>query len=127
VYILVSLLFVVATMIEFSVVLIVKQTSDLKTNIRHSTTGNTRVTAVQSKRIFALSNKVNEANIDKHDSSIFTDKINGEEKERNSSLEKHGIFNSFSIVNKIDCAAFFLFLFAYFVFNLAYWIKCLST
>ena len=126
VYILVSLLFVVATMIEFSVVLIVKQKSDLKANFRYSTSGNKRLITTQPKRIFALSNKVDEVDIDKHDSHMATKKRNCEGKERNTIIWKHGLFHSFSIVNKIDCVAFFLLFFAYLLFNLAYWIKYLS-
>ena len=111
VYLLVSLFFVIGTMIEFAIVLVIKRKMDSKMN---SNSDDPRtVTAVRRKKMNYWPSRL---------PKTFTaeNPIPTEDSKRNQPPTVIDKIESESITDKIDMAAFFLFLFSYFIFNIVY-------
>ena len=117
-----SLFFVIGTMVEFAVVLIVKQKLEWdkgEAGVRsYGIKFETTSPAEKSRRATNVV-KIDIIEGTVHDSE--QEEGDGEIENPHSRIKKLGFWKASSVINKIDFFAFFLFIFAYLVFNCAYW------
>ena len=125
-YLLVSLLFLIGTMIELAIVLIVKRKLDLE-----------RKEFSCSTNALSLTIKSPEMKVRRRSLRTKVDPVDGKcqhfNKERNVGSErryigekKTGLWTVSSATDKIDFLSLVLFLFSYFIFNCVYWINYLT-
>ena len=120
-YILVSLFFVIATMFEFAVVLVVKLSQEWKEKEVEACTGeSSHINTLEStKRGIRRRNLVKSDRCDNLWETIEKQQI--ELKGERYEIGKYrGNWITSSRTNMIDFSSLFLFLFSYFVFNLCY-------
>ena len=122
-YILTSLCFVIATMIELAVIIVVKRKLELKK--KDSSDRVDGLTLKKIPRIFGKTSKVDV--IEEMEQTIENERDGGiqgsplEYKEPRNTRNQHGFWKELSTTDKVDMVSFASFLCAYFIFNCIYW------
>ena len=121
-YLLVSLLFVFGTMVEFAGVLIVMQKLELDTNASKGNENRRRPeTSFEEKESVCIHTISKVEPIDDVMQDSETRRGRGT-LNRRSRVNHPGYFNALPRTTKIDFVAFFVFIFSYFIFNCIYFI-----
>ena len=123
IYLLVSLLFVIATMIELAIVLIVKRKLEFERKEFSSTTNALNLTTKSSE--MKVRRRSLRAKVDPVDGKCqhFNKERNVGPERRYIGEKKTGFCMVTSATDKIDILSFVLFLFSYFIFNCVYWLN----
>ena len=121
-HLLVSLLFVFGTMIEFAVVLVVKQKLELEKDKSKDRPDGLKFETTAPKNKTRPDINVVKADLIEGMEDDSTNGRDGGRRQGDLKTKKLGLFKASSLTNKIDFAAFVVFIFGYFIFNCFYWV-----
>ena len=109
-------------MVEFAVVLVVKEKLELskgESDVRSDGIKFKTASTAEKARRTTNAAKVGAIEGTVHDSD--QEQEHGGIKKQRSGIKQLGLWKALSLTRKIDFVAFFVFMFSYFIFNCAYW------